>query len=72
MTMPRTVDEILQHPDELAARIASYQPDPADALASGPTGYSADTQPPLRPLAPNPTWAASNTTTLSEGSARRR
>ena len=32
MTMPRTVDEILQHADELAARFEGYEPDPADEL----------------------------------------
>ena len=32
MTMPRTVDEILQHADELAARFESYEPNPADEL----------------------------------------
>lgn len=30
--MPRSVDEILQHADELAARFESYEPDPADEL----------------------------------------
>ena len=30
--MPRTVEEILQHADELAARFESYEPDPADEL----------------------------------------
>ena len=35
MTMPRTVDEILQHADELAARFESYEPDPADELDAG-------------------------------------
>jgi len=33
--MPRTVDEILQHADELAARFESYEPHPADELDSG-------------------------------------
>ena len=33
--MPRTVDEILQHADELAARFESYEPDPADELDAG-------------------------------------
>ena len=32
MTMPRTVDEILQHADELAARFESYEPNPAEEL----------------------------------------
>lgn len=32
MTMPRTVEEILQHADELAARFESYEPDPAHEL----------------------------------------
>ena len=32
MTMPRTVDEILQHADELAARFEGYEPNPADEL----------------------------------------
>ena len=35
MTMPRTVDEILQHADELAARFESYEPNPADELDTG-------------------------------------
>ncbi len=30
--MPRTVDEILQHADDLAARFKHYEPDPADEL----------------------------------------
>ena len=33
--MPRTVEEILQHADELAARFVSYEPDPADELDAG-------------------------------------
>ncbi len=33
--MPRTVEEILQHADELAARFESYEPDPADELDAG-------------------------------------
>jgi hypothetical protein len=39
------------------------------ASMSGETGHNADTQPPLRPLAPKPTWSASSTSTSSEGSA---
>jgi len=35
MTMPRTVDEILQHADELAARFESYEPNPDDELDAG-------------------------------------
>ncbi len=35
MTMPRSVDEILQHADELAARFENYEPDPADELDTG-------------------------------------
>ena len=35
MTMPRTVDEILQHADDLAARFDDYEPDPADELNPG-------------------------------------
>lgn len=30
--MPRTVDEILQHADELAVRFEDYEPDPAQEL----------------------------------------
>lgn len=30
--MPRTVDEILKHADELAARFENYEPDPAHEL----------------------------------------
>ena len=33
--MPRTVDEILQHADELAAHFESYEPNPADELDAG-------------------------------------
>lgn len=33
--MPRTVDEILQHADELAARFEDYEPNPADELDPG-------------------------------------
>lgn len=32
MTMPRSVDEILAHADELAAKFESYEPDPAHEL----------------------------------------
>ena len=32
MTMPRTVDEILTHADELAARFESYEPVAADEV----------------------------------------
>lgn len=35
MTMPRTVDEILRHADELAVRFEDYEPDPDDELDSG-------------------------------------
>lgn len=34
MTMPRSVEEILQHADELAERFENYEPDPADELDS--------------------------------------
>lgn len=30
--MPRSVEEILQHSDELAARFENYEPDPSDEL----------------------------------------
>lgn len=33
--MPRTVDEILQHADDLAARFKDYEPDPANELNPG-------------------------------------
>ena len=33
--MPRSVDEILQHADELAARFENYDPNPADELDAG-------------------------------------
>jgi len=33
--MPRSVDEILQHADEMAARFENYEPDPADELDTG-------------------------------------
>lgn len=32
MTMPRTVEEILAHADELAARFEQYEPRPEDEL----------------------------------------
>ena len=32
ITMPRSVDDILQHAAELASRFEDYQPDPADEL----------------------------------------
>lgn len=32
MHMPRSVEEILAHADELAARFESYEPDPASEL----------------------------------------
>lgn len=32
--MPRTVEEILAHADELAARFEDYEPDPADEIDS--------------------------------------
>ena len=35
MTMPRTVDEILQHADNLAARFKDYEPDPAQEFDPG-------------------------------------
>ena len=33
--MPRTVDQILQHADDLAARFQDYEPDPAHELDPG-------------------------------------
>ena len=33
--MPRTVEEILQHADELAARFEGYEPNPVDELDIG-------------------------------------
>lgn len=33
--MPRSVDEILQHADELAARFKDYEPSEADELDAG-------------------------------------
>ena len=33
--MPRTVEEILAHADDLAARFESYEPDPGDELDAG-------------------------------------
>lgn len=35
MKMPRTVEEILAHADELAARFESYEPNAADELDAG-------------------------------------
>jgi len=32
MTMPRTVDDILRHADQLAERFETYEPNPADEL----------------------------------------
>ena len=47
---------------------AAASPDSrANVLAD--TGHNADTQPPLRPLAPNPTCSASSTTTDNDGSS---
>ena len=36
--MPRTVEEILAHADELAARFESYEPDPADEVDTEAVG----------------------------------
>ncbi len=36
--MPRTVEEILAHADELAARFESYEPDPADEVDAEAVG----------------------------------
>lgn len=33
--MPRSVEEILQHAEELAERFENYEPDPADELDAG-------------------------------------
>lgn len=33
--MPRSVDDILRHADELAARFEDYEPDPAQELDAG-------------------------------------
>ena len=33
--MPRSVEEILQHADELAERFENYEPSPADELDAG-------------------------------------
>jgi hypothetical protein len=38
MTMPRTVEEILAHADELAARFERYEPDPADEVDTEAVG----------------------------------
>lgn len=35
MKMPRTVDEILKHANQLATRFEDYEPDPADELDPG-------------------------------------
>jgi hypothetical protein len=35
MTMPRSVEEILQHADELAERFENYEPNQADELDAG-------------------------------------
>jgi hypothetical protein len=35
MAMPRSVDDILQHADELAERFENYDPDPAQELDPG-------------------------------------
>ena len=32
MTMPRSVDDILKHADELAARFENYEPDPGQEM----------------------------------------
>lgn len=36
--MPRTVEEILRHADELAARFEAYEPDPHDELDAHAVG----------------------------------
>jgi hypothetical protein len=35
MTMPRSVEDILQHADELAERFENYEPAPGDELDAG-------------------------------------
>ena len=35
MTVPRSVEEILQHADELAERFENYEPSPGDELDPG-------------------------------------
>ncbi|MGB7981413.1 MAG: hypothetical protein WCF36_11550 [Candidatus Nanopelagicales bacterium] len=35
MSVPRTVDEILAHADELAARFEDYEPNPDDEIDAG-------------------------------------
>lgn len=35
MAMPRSVEDILRHADELAARFEDYEPDPAQELDAG-------------------------------------
>jgi hypothetical protein len=35
MTMPRSVEDILAHADDLAARFEKYEPDPAHELDAG-------------------------------------
>jgi hypothetical protein len=35
MRVPRSVEEILQHADELAERLENYEPTPADELDAG-------------------------------------
>ena len=40
MTTPRTVQDFLEHADELAARFAGYEPDPADEVDARPVGAS--------------------------------
>lgn len=37
--MPRTLDEILRHADQLAARFEDYAPDPADELDPGAVAH---------------------------------
>ncbi len=36
--MPRSVDDLLKHADELAARFEGYEPDPADELDAAAVG----------------------------------
>ena len=41
MTMPRSVEEILQHADDLATRFENDEPDPTDELdPSAVTSYA--------------------------------
>ena len=81
--MPRTVEEILAHADELAGRFEDYHPNPADELSldaalalRGAVGRRADAEKDLldavrRARASGLTWSAIGTLVGTTGEAAR-